>query len=500
MPAPRGDEATPLMASSQPTSPVTVVQAQQPHPPPAPPITFERALEGRSILDDLGAEVVSMVWPVSICMAATVWLVRVLDPGGTSGTTVAWASAAYSENVRSFFFFFSPPMRFFFRALSPSASPSFFFLSHPTPPQPTDSAPTKMWGALANASLFVLGVAGITFGLAAAFKRGWTRAIYGYLAWSGFSLFFFLGGDLAAQLLAHFSLPVDALTFMFTLWNFAVGGVACLFVLPASPLTARQGYCIFTGVATAYIFCHVPPWTTWALLGAMAVYDLYAVLAPGGPLKALVELAAERGEDIPALIYEGRSTQRGRGGGRPARSPASGGDGMGEVEVQGRSRGSAQGLPLGVVGVGMMADRSRGGAGGGGGGAALLPGAPAGPPSTSSASPPPGGEDDAPATPASTATARAFPGLPDAIKLGLGDFIFYSVLVGRASMGDLIEAGAAYLGVIAGLGATLAALALRQHALPALPVSIALGMVCTAGARWVVEPVVMPLATAMLYF
>ena len=67
-------------------------------------------------------------------------------------------------------------------------------------------------------------------------------------------------------------------------------------------------------------------------------------------------------------------------------------------------------------------------------------------------------------------------------------------------MSDLLAAGAAYIGVIAGLGATLAALALRQHALPALPVSILLGAACTAAARWVVEPVVMPLATAMLYF
>ncbi len=57
-----------------------------------------------------------------------------------------------------------------------------------------------------------------------------------------------------------------------------------LFFWPA-PVLLKQGYLVITGVVTAYMFTFVPEWTTWTLLIAMALYDLYAVLTPGGPLK-----------------------------------------------------------------------------------------------------------------------------------------------------------------------------------------------------------------------
>ena len=83
--------------------------------------------------------------------------------------------------------------------------------------------------------------------------------------------------------------------------------------------------------------------------------------------------------------------------------------------------------------------------------------------------------------------------LPDAIKLGLGDFIFYSVLVARAAMHDLLTAFASYTAIVAGLGMTLILLGLHQKALPALPISIALGLVLYACTRLLVEPVVVSL-------
>lgn len=56
--------------------------------------------EEHSILDDLGAEVTGIAFPVSLCMAITIALVRLLhrdDDDG--GTTVAIAEAVYTERV-----------------------------------------------------------------------------------------------------------------------------------------------------------------------------------------------------------------------------------------------------------------------------------------------------------------------------------------------------------------------------------------------------------------
>ena len=83
-------------------------------------------------------------------------------------------------------------------------------------------------------------------------------------------------------------------------------------------------------------------------------------------------------------------------------------------------------------------------------------------------------------------------GIPASVKLGLGDFIFYSVLVGRASLYDWLTVYSSFIGVIAGLGITLWLLAVAKKALPALPVSIALGIVFYFLTRATLEAFVVP--------
>ena len=53
-----------------------------------------------SVLDDLGAEVTGIAFPVSVCMAITVALVRLLHGDGEDQERVFIGEAIYGEKVR----------------------------------------------------------------------------------------------------------------------------------------------------------------------------------------------------------------------------------------------------------------------------------------------------------------------------------------------------------------------------------------------------------------
>ncbi|OIW18521.1 hypothetical protein TanjilG_13273 [Lupinus angustifolius] len=435
-----------------------------------------------SILDSLGEEILRIITPVSICMFLVVILVSILNTNSSSSSfsVSSIATIAYSEST-------------------------------------SDSVWDKFIGALFNSLAFVFFITLATFILVLLFYFRCTRFLKLYMAFSAFVVLGFLGGQISLFLIQHFDTPIDCVTFLIALFNFAVVGVVAVFMSKMA-IVVTQGYLVLIGILVAYWFTMLPEWTTWSMLVALALYDLAAVLLPVGPLRLLVELAISRDEEIPALVYEARPvnhhifdartdavTQRRLWRDRRiddddddsnvnVNSVLSHGHGLNDelnsnmdeengltsisnANVADRIHGEINlvrenGSSNSDLNSNILYDRN------------LVTVEEGRVRETNTDVSTPlidrgvtvrlhGVEESASSE--SLMLEGIGLGSSGAIKLGLGDFIFYSVLVGRAAMYDFMTVYACYLAIIAGLGVTLILLAVYRKALPALPVSVALG-------------------------
>ncbi|RYR53734.1 hypothetical protein Ahy_A06g028956 isoform C [Arachis hypogaea] len=404
-----------------------------------------------SILESIGVEIIGVMSPVSICMFLVVLLVYSLSSSSSPSSAVSdirtAANLVYAEN-------------------------------------PSDTAAQKLEGALLNALVFVILIAIVTFLLLLLYYYNCTSFLKHYTRFSAFFVLGSMGGSIFLSLIQRFSIPVDSVTCFILLFNFTVVGVLSVFGT-GIPIIVRQSYMVCLGISVAAWLTKLPEWTTWVLLVALAVYDLVAVLAPGGPLKMLVELASSRNEELPALIYEARPTTVARAGSR-------GGTSLGllssssssAIELQAVSRDNKDRN----VNDNLNENRDYGGndeeersplVGNGGG---------------------EGGIVDEERHEGNESRGGDVEIAERGIKLGLGDFVFYSVLVGRAAMYDLMTVYACYLAIISGLGCTLILLSVCRQALPALPISITLGVLFYFLTRLLMEPFIVGTATNLMMF
>jgi len=165
----------------------------------------------------------------------------------------------------------------------------------------SDDGWTRFWGSLRNALIFVGMVVLVTIIFVVLYKYRCMKLLFGWLILSTGLMLGGFGGYIIYQVLDGFNVPMDYFTFAFIVWNFAVVGNVAIFW--HASMRVNQGYLVCVSVILALIFTRLPEWTTWLILGAIAIYDLFAVLCPKGPLRILVETAQERDEPIPALIY-----------------------------------------------------------------------------------------------------------------------------------------------------------------------------------------------------
>ncbi|KAN0050199.1 hypothetical protein ACTA71_003305 [Dictyostelium dimigraforme] len=204
------------------------------------------------------------------------------------------------------------------------------------------------------------------------YKYRCLKILYGWLFLSVGMMLGSFGTTFFQAMLSAANLPLDYITFAFLIFNFTICGIIGVFWYAHQYV--NQLYLVIISVLMAISLTRLPQWTIFTLLVIVAIYDLFAVLCPRGPLKVLVELSQERNENIPALVYE-------------------------------TGKGSDSNL-----------------------------------------------------------------------KLGLGDFIFYSLLISRAALVHMSCVFSTFVAILTGLFLTLLCLAIFKKALPALPISIFLGI------------------------
>ncbi|KAL1497723.1 hypothetical protein ABEB36_008633 [Hypothenemus hampei] len=337
-----------------------------------------------------------------------------------------------------------------------------YFAYTPFHEESPDSS-TKAWNAIANSLILLVVIIGMTILLILLYKNRFYKTIHGWLIVSSLMLLSVFSCLYLEEMLRAYNIPMDYPTALIIMWNFGVMGMICIHW--QGPLILQQAYLIFVAALMALVFIkYLPEWTTWVVLAVISIWDLVAVLTPKGPLRILVETAQERNEQIfPALIYSstymypyvalatGRDNER---------NSTDSNDGFTQNWMETHANRVAQRQlevhedPSGQVRTQIhervqqqhQEEEERG------------------------------------------------------VKLGLGDFIFYSVLVGKASSyGDWNTTLACFVAILIGLCLTLLLLAIFKKALPALPISITFGLMFYFATKEIVSPFADTLAIQQVF-
>lgn len=354
----------------------------------------------------------------------------------------------------------------------------------------TESSGTKLWMSIANASIFISVVIVMTVVLIVLYKYKCYRIIHGWLAFSSLMLLFFFTYMYISEIFKQFNWVTDMITVSLLLWNFGILGMFCIHW--KGPLFLQQAFLIFSCIQMALIFIkYLPEWTTWVLLALISVWDLVAVLCPFGPLRILVETAHERNDNLfPAMVYSStliyslitmadpdvnskKTDEPTASSSNPAGTSIEIGivdmhedggfrDREAHIPASARAENKSQ-LTTGTTGTTVNV-RSR---------------------HANNTEP----ERTRNTNLQQRLEAKEQEEQENGVKLGLGDFIFYSILVGKASiLGDWNTVIACVVAILIGLCLTLTLLAVFHKPLPALPISLLFGLIFYFLTNTVVRP------------
>jgi Presenilin len=165
--------------------------------------------------------------------------------------------------------------------------------------------------ALVNSLVIVSVICAMTFVIVLLYKYRCMKILITYMVVATGMLLGYISSIMFQVAIDRYSLTIDKVSFWLFIYNFAIVGTLTIYFGRGFPVYVQQGYLIANSVIVAWQLSYFDSWTAWALLIMLALYDLFAVLSPCGPLKALVKLMQrDNAPEMPGLLYEASLPQQ----------------------------------------------------------------------------------------------------------------------------------------------------------------------------------------------